>query len=144
MVSRRQQRRRPPPRRARVYLGAIALDEGGRGVRITSIRNGGPAQHAGLQARDLVVGAAGKRIQHLHELTALLGGMNPGDRLALDVVRGARQMQIEVVLAAPPGVSQPAAPASLPPPVGAVGGRREPIPPPPAELTVPRQPRGRP
>lgn len=130
---------------ARVYLGAIALDEGGRGVRIAGVRNGGPAQRAGLQAKDLIIGVAGKRIHNLRELTSILSGMNPGDRLALDAVRGARQMQIEVVLAAPPGVPQPAAPAAVPqepqsrippPPTEAGGRRREPIPPPPTEPSL--------
>ena len=122
---------------ARAYLGAIALDEAGHGVRITAIGDGGPAQRAGLHARDLVVGAAGKRVQSLRELTAVLGGMNPGDRLALDVVRGARQMHIEVTLgtaaAAPHAAGQP-----VPPPLpGPAGGRTEPIPPPPTELAPP-------
>jgi hypothetical protein len=120
---------------ARAYLGAIALDEGGHGVRITAVGDGGPAQRAGLHARDVVVGAAGKRVQSLGELTAVLGGMHPGDRLALDVLRGARQMHIEVTLGASAAVmhAQP-----VPPPLpGAAGGRTDPIPPPPAELAPP-------
>ncbi len=120
----------------KVYLGAIALDEAGGGVRITSIRSGGPAQQAGLQAQDLVVGAASKPIQLLRELTAILGGMNPGDKVPLEVVRGTRRMRIEVTLGAPPAAPQmPGQPT--PPPSGLGAGRTEAIPPPPGELPLP-------
>ena len=120
------------------YLGAVALDENGLGVRISSVRQGGPAQlRRTTNAHDLVVGAGGKRIQLLRELTAVLKRMNPGDRLVLDVMRGGRQMHVEVVLAAPPSVSNTAAPPTLPPPAGVGSGHREPIPPPPADLNVP-------
>ena len=138
----------------KVYLGAIALDEAGGGVRITSIRGGGPAQKAGLQAQDLVVGAAGKPIQLLRELTALLSGMNPGDKVPLEVVRGTRRMRIEVALGAPPAAPGAGVPALAgvgrteaipPPPSGprtgvpalAGAGRTEAIPPPPGELPLP-------
>jgi len=117
----------------RVYLGAIALDDAGRGVRITSIRDGGPAQRAGLRAQDIVVGAAGKHIQFLRDLTAILGGMNPDDHLTLDVLRGARTLRINVVLAAPPGAPRSVEPTIPPPPTGLGAGRTGSIPPPPGE-----------
>ena len=53
----------------RVYLGAFADDDAGRGVRLTSVRKGGPADQAGLQPQDLIVGAAGRKI-HLLERTS--------------------------------------------------------------------------
>jgi hypothetical protein len=125
------------PASRRVYLGAIALDEVGRGVRIASVQNGGPAQHAGLQPQDLVVSAAGKRIQSLSELTAMLRGMNPGDRLLLEAMRGARRFRVEVVLSAPPGAAPPLQQPSLPPSTGLGAGRTDTIPPPPTDLTLP-------
>ena len=39
----------------RVYLGAVALEEGGHGVRIASVRTGGPAQRSGIHPQDLIV-----------------------------------------------------------------------------------------
>ena len=121
----------------KVYLGAVALDEAGGGVRITSVRNGGPAQKAGLQAHDLVVGAAGKPIQLLRELTEMLGGMNPGDKVPLEVVRGTRRMRIEVVLGAPLAAVQLGGQPIPSPPSGLGAGRSEAIPPPPGELPLP-------
>jgi hypothetical protein len=141
----------------KVYLGATALDNAGGGVRITGVRNGGPAQRAGLQTQDLVVGAAGKPVQVLSELTDMLGAMKPGDRVPLDIVRGTRRMRIEVVLGTQPGSPQSPAPQSteqavppppsrlgatrsdtIPtPPTGAGAGRTDTIPPPPGELPLP-------
>ena len=44
----------------RAYLGAVADDNAGRGVRVLSVRSGGPADHAGLRPQDLIVSAAGR------------------------------------------------------------------------------------
>ena len=68
----------------RVYLGAMADNDAGRGVKVLSVRSGGPADRAGLQAQDLIVGAAGRKIRLLSELSAILSRLNPGDRLALE------------------------------------------------------------
>jgi hypothetical protein len=136
----------------RVYLGAVALDNTGGGVRITAVRDGGPAQRAGLRTQDLVVGAAGKPIQLLRELTDTLNGQKPGDHIPLDIVRGTQRMRIEVVLGTPPGAPQsaeqsvPPPPSRLgagrtdaipPPPSGIGAGRTDAIPPPPSELPLP-------
>ena len=47
----------------RVYLGAFADNDAGRGVRVLSVRSGGPADRAGLQPQDLIVAAAGRKIR---------------------------------------------------------------------------------
>ena len=90
----------------RVYLGAFADNEGGRGVRVLSVRPGGPADRAGVQPQDLIVAAAGRRIGLLSELSAILNSLNPGDRLALELLRGNRPLKAEVVLGTPPGATQ--------------------------------------
>ena len=100
----------------RVYLGAFADDDAGRGVRVLSVRSGGPADRAGLQPQDLIVGAAGRKIHLLSELSAILNGLNPGDRLSLELVRGNRPLRIEVVLGAASGRVQPGQPGTPPPP----------------------------
>ena len=91
----------------RVYLGAGPTTILG-GVRVLSVSSGGPADRAGLQAQDLVVGAAGRKIGLLSELSAILNGLNPGDRLSLEFVRGIRPLRTEVVLGAAPGAAHSA------------------------------------
>ena len=121
-----------------VYLGAIVLDDGGRGVRITGLRSGGPAERSGLRTQDLIVDAAGRRIHLLSDLTTILANMNPGDKLVLDVTRGVRTMRIEVVLGTPPGgvphlAERPTTPPPVGPGVGPAAGPTETIPPPPSQ-----------
>ena len=101
----------------RVYLGAVADDDAGRGVRVLSVRAGGPADRAGLKAQDLVVTAAGRKVHLLSELTNILSSLAPGDRLSLELMRGNRMVKTEVVVAAVPGI------APLPPPTSLGPGR---------------------
>lgn len=117
----------------RVYLGAFADNDPGRGVKVLSVHPGGPADRAGLQPQDLIVAAAGRRIGLLSELSAILSSLNPGDRLALELLRGNRPLRIEVVLGAAPGAAQLGPPAT-PPSTGLGAGRTESIPPPPGEV----------
>ena len=87
----------------RPYLGAFADDDAGRGVRVLSVRSGGPADRAGLQPQDLIVGAQGRKIQRLSQLTEILDGLKPGDHLSLELLRGIRPLPTVVVLGTPPG-----------------------------------------
>jgi hypothetical protein len=115
----------------RVYLGARA-DNDVNGVRVLSVAGGGPADRAGLQARDLVVGAAGRKIRSIEELSTVLGGFRPGDRLAIELLRGNQPLKVDIILAAAPGAAQ--AGTTLPPVPGM--GRTEAIPPPPGEAPL--------
>ncbi|MGO9115888.1 MAG: PDZ domain-containing protein [Thermoguttaceae bacterium] len=123
------------------YLGAVAENDAGRGVILLSVRSGGPADHAGLQAHDLIIGAAGRKIRLLSELSVILNNLNPGDRLALEFLRGNKPLRAEVVLGAPPGAAI-AGPPGAPPPTGLSAGRTETIPPPPGEETLAPSPQG--
>jgi hypothetical protein len=120
----------------RVYLGAVADDEAGRGVILLSVRSGGPADHAHLQAKDLITGAAGHKIRSLGELSTILNGLNPGDHLALEYLRGTKPLRTEVVLGAALGTVQ----AGAPPAPGVIPGRTESIPSPPGDLGLPPTP----
>jgi hypothetical protein len=126
----------------RVYLGAYADDDAGRGVRLTSVRKGGPADQAGLQAQDLIVGAAGRKIHLLSELSAILNGLKPGDRLALEFDRGNQPMKAEVVLGMPPPSAAQPGQAGAAPPTGSGAGRIPSIPPPPGDTTPAPLPEG--
>ncbi len=120
----------------RAYLGAFADTAPGRGVKVLSVRPGGPADRAGLQPQDLIVAAKGRRIALLSDLSAILNSLNPGDHLSLEVIRGIRPLKTEVVLGAPPGAAQ-LEPPGIPPPTGLGAGRTESIPPPPGEVGPP-------
>ncbi len=79
---------------APVYLGMTADDrkDRGRGVRITEIRPGSPAEKAGLLKQDLVTALAGMRVRQLSDLTEILGVYQPADVVEFDILRdGARK-----------------------------------------------------
>ncbi len=118
----------------RVYLGAMADNDAGRGVILLSVRSGGPADRAGLQAEDLIVGAAGRKIRLLSELSAILNRLNPGDRLVLEFLRANKPLRAEVLLGAAPGAVTPGPPVAPQPGLGA--GRTETIPPPPGDVAL--------
>ena len=96
-------------------LARLPTTTAGRGVKVLSVRPGGPADRAGLQPQDLIVRAAGRKIRLLSELSAILNGLNPSDHLSLEVMRGNRPLRIEVVLGTAPATLPPAAPPPLGP-----------------------------
>ncbi|MGA2796649.1 MAG: PDZ domain-containing protein [Thermoguttaceae bacterium] len=112
---------------APVYLGMTADDrkDRGRGVRITEVRPGGPAEKAGLLKQDLITALAGTRVRQLSDLTEILGVYQPADVVEFDILRDGAAKKIKVTLGRPP-----AAP-------GPVNQTAEMIPLPPGELILP-------
>ena len=112
---------------APVYLGMTADDrkDRGRGVRITEIRPGGPAEKAGLLKQDLVTALAGTRVRQLSDLTEILGVYQPADVVEFDILRDGAPKKIKVTLGRPPAAPAP------------VSQTAEMIPLPPGELILP-------
>jgi S1-C subfamily serine protease len=88
------------------------------GLLVESVTGGSSAAHAGLRAGaisvvvagesyriggDIIVGADGKPVTTESQLRNVLETKKPGDRLALQIWRGARKETIHVRLARPPG-----------------------------------------
>jgi hypothetical protein len=111
--------KRPPPG----YLGVVADDrqDRGRGVRITSIKAGSPAEKAGLRVQDLILAATGIRVRQLSELADILDLYSPGDSVDFDVLRDGQSQKIKVTLSRGPAAAvnaaagQPAELVPLPP-----------------------------
>jgi S1-C subfamily serine protease len=66
---------------------------------IGGVRAGSPAEKAGLQAGDILVGFAGKTIRSIEEYTAALGESNPGDVVELKVDRKGKILLMKATLA---------------------------------------------
>ena len=104
-----------------VYLGVTADDrkDRGRGVRITDVRPGSPADRAGIRKQDLVTAVAGIRVRQLSDMTEILGVYQPADIVEFDIVRDGGPQKIKVTLgrpaAAPAAASQTAEMIPLPP-----------------------------
>jgi membrane-associated protease RseP (regulator of RpoE activity) len=109
------------------YLGVTADDrkDRGRGVRITEVRPGSPAEKAGLRTQDLITALEGERVRQLSELTEMLALYKAGEDIEFDIIRDGAPRKITVTLgrrSAPPTPINPTT---------------EIIPLPPGELIIP-------
>ncbi len=77
--------RAPAP--ARPWMG-VGLEDLERGLRITSLGAGSPAERAGLQEGDVLLAVDGEELESVEELLGLLDEREVGDVLELRVERG--------------------------------------------------------
>lgn len=68
------------------------------GVFIQDIDGDSPAEEAGFQAYDVIVGVGGERVANRNDFVARLYDFRPGDRVQFDVVRGGDQQKLTMSL----------------------------------------------
>jgi hypothetical protein len=83
-----------------VYLGSIPDMAAGdvRGLRLSGVRAGSPADSAGIKAGDVVVEFAGKPVTDLQTYSDALYGHQPGDVVTVVVMRGTERVSLRVRL----------------------------------------------
>jgi len=74
----------------------VGLPEGKTGVLLAGVRPGGPAERAGLQRGDLLVGLAGREIKDLYDFMYILQGHKPGETVTAVVERDGRRLEVKV------------------------------------------------
>jgi putative serine protease PepD len=83
------------------YLGVTgSLEADNNGVLVTDVVPGSPADLAGLDVGDLIVGLDGKAVDEIGELSAAIKLYQPGELVELEIVRGESRLFAEVVLGA--------------------------------------------
>jgi aminopeptidase N len=70
----------------------------GYGVKIASVSDGSAADKAGLQSGDIIIKFAGKTVKNLREYSNALKAKSPGDKVALEVMRGEELIDVEILL----------------------------------------------
>ena len=80
---------------ARKLRRSVGLDERD-GVLVRTVADESPAATADLRAGDLIVGAAGRPIESIDDLHAVLGAHDPAASLELAVIRGAEAVELTV------------------------------------------------
>jgi len=82
------------------FLGVTGIDPTSDtvGALLTGVVADSPAQQAGLQVGDLIVGYDGRTIESFADLAAAVRGDQPGDRITLTIQRGDDQITREVTL----------------------------------------------
>jgi hypothetical protein len=86
------------------YLGTIP-DYGAeeKGVKLSGVREGSPAEKGGLKGGDIIVGYAGKPIATIYDYTDSLGRSKPGDKVEVIVKRDGKDVTLSVTLGTRPG-----------------------------------------
>ena len=84
-----------PPRVARRLRRAVGLPERD-GVLIRAVQEGSAAESAGLERGDLIVGAGGQEIERVDALYDALDAASAEGRLALTIVRGTEEREVDV------------------------------------------------
>ena len=81
------------------YLGSIPdYDDSVKGVKLSGVREGSPAEKGGLKADDIVVGFGGKPVATIYDYTESLGRYKPGDVVDVVVKRGEKEETLKITL----------------------------------------------
>ncbi|MEA2492706.1 MAG: hypothetical protein QOJ29_617 [Thermoleophilaceae bacterium] len=90
----------------RAYLGVETgspdAAKGGSGAQISTLVPGGPAQRAGLQIGDVIKRVGSNRVVDPTQLSILISGKAPGDRVSVVVERGGVSRTVQVTLGTRP------------------------------------------
>jgi putative serine protease PepD len=87
---------------ARPYIGIQSTDAPGGGAAIVTVNSGTPGDKAGLTEGDVIKKVDGNDVQAADDVSALITGKKPGDKVKIEVVRGGRTETITVTLGTRP------------------------------------------
>ena len=82
----------------RVYLGTIPdYAEEVKGVKLSGVREESPAEKAGIQAGDVIIEFAGKKIENIYDYTYALQEIKAGESTKIVVLRNGSRIELEIV-----------------------------------------------
>ena len=88
-----------PPRGGgfRVYLGTIPnYSDSTNGMLIDGVREGSPAEKAGIKAGDRIVKIGTREVKNVYDYTSALGEMKAGQEYVFEVMRGSEKLTLKV------------------------------------------------
>ncbi len=81
------------------YLGIIPdFAEIEHGVRLAGVRQGSPAEAAGLKEGDIIVRLADTKVENIEDLTFALHSKNPGEKVKIFALRQGKLLTLQAVL----------------------------------------------
>jgi hypothetical protein len=91
----------PPPKsrgRLRVYLGTIPdySQTDRKGLLLSGVSKGGPADLAGLQSEDLVVELGGKKIETIYDYTDAISLLKAGQESKVTIIRKGKTLGLKI------------------------------------------------
>ncbi|MBL4659665.1 MAG: M20/M25/M40 family metallo-hydrolase [Alcanivoracaceae bacterium] len=96
----KQQRKKEKGTRGgmRAYLGTIPdyASEDGKGVLLSGVTQGSPAEKAGLQSGDTLIEIAGTKIENIYDFTYILQALKVGKTVKAKIKRDGKIIEMEV------------------------------------------------
>ena len=87
----------------RAYLGTIPnYTSEVEGVPLTGIRKDSPADKAGLQAKDVIVGLGDQSVKNIYDYTYALDAVTIGEPTQIRVIRGTETLSLPITPMARP------------------------------------------
>lgn len=81
----------------RAYLGTVpSYGDDVVGVKLSDVSAGGPAEKAGLQGGDILVGLSGKDIENIYDYTAILDSIKIGQETTIVVMRNGQRLELKI------------------------------------------------
>lgn len=83
----------------RVYVGTIpdyTYEE--KGLRLSGVAAGGPAEKGGLREGDVIVRFATKDVNNIYDYTYILGELKPGQQVEVEFIRGGERKSTSVTV----------------------------------------------
>jgi aminopeptidase YwaD len=85
----------------RVYLGTIPnYADSNDGLRLDGVREGSPAEKAGLKAGDVITKLAGRDVKNVYDYTYILGEMKAGEEYEVEILREGKHLKLKITPAA--------------------------------------------
>ena len=83
----------------RVYLGTIPdyLQDDIKGVKLSGVTKGGPADKAGVRTGDVIVELAGRTIENIYDYTYAIDALKIGEPTMMVVLRDGARMDLTVI-----------------------------------------------
>jgi hypothetical protein len=87
------------PAAASAYLGSVPdFSPVPRGVKLSGVTPGSPADRAGLKSADIILGIGPHEVPDLQGMTDALRALKPGDTVPVRFLRGPDSMTVQVTL----------------------------------------------
>jgi S1-C subfamily serine protease len=81
----------------RAYLGTIPdYAEEVKGVKLSGVTKGAPAEAAGLEQGDIIVELAGRKIENIYDYTYALEAVKPNEEIGIAVERAGERVELKI------------------------------------------------
>jgi len=83
----------------KVSLGTIPVFAGGddTGMGVQGVRGGGPAEKAGVQGGDVVIGLNGKEVKNIYDFMNIMNELKPDVETEIVVLRSGKELKLKIV-----------------------------------------------